>query len=197
MVPLEHTDALFSYAMALTRNIYEAEDLVQETYLRAIRAVGRLRKDSNAKAWLFTILRNIWLNQVRQQQTGPKLLEIDAHENIANLVIESAQDPHAVYLSKLETQRVREALQKLSQEFREIIVLRAFGELSYQEIATVLDCAQGTVMSRLARARFKLRTLLSAARTSPLNARAQTPLRLSEPSATSKTKLIASLDVTF
>jgi RNA polymerase sigma-70 factor (ECF subfamily) len=67
MVPLEHTDALFSYAMALTRNAYEAEDLVQETYLRAIRALGRLRKNSNAKAWLFTILRNIWLNKVRQQ----------------------------------------------------------------------------------------------------------------------------------
>ena len=57
----------FSYAMVLTRNTYEAEDLVQEPYLRATRAVGQLRKDSNAKAWLFTILRNIWLNQVRQE----------------------------------------------------------------------------------------------------------------------------------
>jgi hypothetical protein len=112
--------------------------------------------------------------------------------------LESAQDPHALYLSKLETQRVREALQNLSEESREIIVLREFAELSYpRHFATALDCAHGTVMSRLARARFTLRTLVSAARTSPLNARAQTPLRLSEPSATSETKLIASLDETF
>ena len=68
MVPLEHIDGLFAYAMALTRNCYDAEDLVQETYLRAIQAMGRLREDGNTKAWLYTILRNIRLNEVRQQR---------------------------------------------------------------------------------------------------------------------------------
>src|SRR5260370_40646616 len=110
--------------------------------------MGRVREDGNAKAWLYTILRNIRLNQVRQQRTRPKLLELDGDENAANLVIETAKDPHALYVSKVETRQLREAIRQLSEEFREIILLREFAELSYQEIATLLGCAQGTVMSR-------------------------------------------------
>lgn len=162
MVPLEHIDGLFAYAMALTRNRYEAEDLVQETYLRAFQAVGRLREDGNAKAWLYTILRNIRLNQVRQQRIRPKLLELDADESATNLVIDTAKDPYALYVSKVKTQQVREAIRQLSEEFREIILLREVAELSYREIGTLLGCAQGTVMSRLARARSKLGALLTA-----------------------------------
>ena len=166
MVPLEHIDRLFAYAMALTRNSHEAEDLVQETYLRALQGMGRLREDGNAKAWLYTILRNIRLNQVRQQRTRPKLLELDADENAADLVIETGKDPHALYVSKVEREQVRNAILRLPQEFREIILLREFAELSYQEIAILLGCAEGTVMSRLARARRKLSTLVSVKRTS-------------------------------
>lgn len=167
MLLLEHADGLFSYALALTRNVHEAEDLVQETYLRAIAAIDRLREDGNAKAWLYTILRNIRLNQVRQQRIRPKLLELDAHENSGDLLIEAGKDPHSEYVSKMEIRQLREALQQLSEEFREIILLREFADLSYQEIATLLGCAPGTVMSRLARARSKLRTLLSAPRAAP------------------------------
>ena len=165
MAPLDHADGLFTYAMALTRNFFEAEDLVQETYVRAIEAMGRLREHSNVKAWLYTILRNIRLNQVRQQRTSPKLVELDAYENAADLVTDSARNPHALYVNKLEKQQVRVALHQLSEELREIIVLREFAELSYQEIATLLDCPLGTVMSRLARARCELGTLLSATQT--------------------------------
>ena len=78
-------------------------------------------------------------------------------------IAETAKDPYAFYVSKMEHDRVREAIQQLPADFREIILLREFEELSYQEIATILDCPAGTVMSRLARARAKLRTLLSAA----------------------------------
>jgi RNA polymerase sigma-70 factor (ECF subfamily) len=67
---IEHLDGLYSYAMVLSRNHAEAEDLVQETYVRAIRAVGRLRAGSNMKSWLFTILRNIWFNQLRKRRNG-------------------------------------------------------------------------------------------------------------------------------
>jgi RNA polymerase sigma-70 factor (ECF subfamily) len=165
VAPLDHTDGLFTYAMALTRNFFEPEHLVQETYVRAIEAMGRLREHSNVKAWLYTILRNIRLNQVRQQRTSPKLVELDAYENAADLVTDSARDPHALYGNKREKQQVRVALHQPSEEFREIIVLREFAELSYQEIATLLDCPLGTVMSRLARARCKLGTLLSATQT--------------------------------
>jgi RNA polymerase sigma-70 factor (ECF subfamily) len=124
--------------------------------------MGALREDSNVKACLFTILRNIVLKQVRQQRTRPRLLELDADENTADLVIETAKDPHALYVSKVEVEQVREAIMRLPLEFREIILLREYGELSYQEIATLLGCPPGTVMSRLAIARSKLRTLLPA-----------------------------------
>jgi RNA polymerase sigma-70 factor (ECF subfamily) len=152
-----YMDGLYGYAMVLTRNAAVAADLVQETYARAMDPMGRLREDSNTKAWLYTILRNIRLNQVRQQRTRSRLL---ADENTADLVIETAKDPHALHVSKLEVEQVREAIMRLPLEFREIILLREYGELSYQEIATLLDCPPGTVMSRLARARSKLRTLL-------------------------------------
>jgi RNA polymerase sigma-70 factor (ECF subfamily) len=155
-----YMDGLYGYAIVLTRNAAVAADLVQETYVRAREPMGRLPEDSDVKVWLYTILRNIGLNQVRQQRTRPGLLELDADENTADLVIETAKDPHALHVSKVERQQVREAIRQLSEEFREIIVLREFAELSYQEIATLLDCPPGTVMSRLATARSKLRTLL-------------------------------------
>jgi RNA polymerase sigma-70 factor (ECF subfamily) len=165
VAPLEHADGLFAYAMALTRNSFEAEDLVQETYVRAMEAMGRLREHSNVKAWLYTILRNIRLNQIRQRRTRPKLVELDAHQNAADFVIDPARDPHSLYVNKVKKQQVRVALHQLSEEYREIIVLREYADLSYQEIASLLNCPLGTVMSRLARARSKLGTLLSATQT--------------------------------
>jgi RNA polymerase sigma-70 factor (ECF subfamily) len=158
----EYLDGLYSYAMVLSRNQAEAEDLVQETCLRALRAMKRLRPDSNVKSWLFTILRNIWLNQLRQRKTAPDLLDLDSDERGAERAVDSSRDPHAAYVSDLEGQQVRNAIEQLPVEFREIILLREYEELSYEEIATLLDCPLGTVMSRLARARSKLRDLLLA-----------------------------------
>src|SRR5260370_15919557 len=153
-------DGLYGYAMVLTGDATVAADLVQETYVRAMKPIRQLREGSNIKAWLYTILRNIRINQLQQQRTKPCVLELDADENTADLVIETAKDPHALHVSKVEIEQVREAIMRLPLEFREIILLREYGELSYQEIATLLDCPPGTVMSRLARARSKLRTLL-------------------------------------
>ena len=157
---IEYMDTLYRYAMVLTRNRSEAEDLVQETYIRAIRAMRRLRAGSNIKSWLLVILRNIWLNQLRQQRTTPMVVEIDVDDTTANVVVETSKDPHALYVSKRECEQVREAIQHLPVDFREVILLREYEELSYQEIASVLGCPVGTVMSRLARARSKLRPLL-------------------------------------
>jgi RNA polymerase sigma-70 factor (ECF subfamily) len=158
---LQHIDGLYGYAMALTRNQADAEDLVQETYVRAIRGAESLRAGSNVKNWLFTILRNIRLNQLRQQRTAPKFIELDADEGKTDIAIETSPDPDAHYVGKTERERVREAIQQLSSELREIILLREFEELTYREIANLLGCPIGTVMSRLARARSKLRTLVS------------------------------------
>ena len=77
---IEHIDGLYSYALVLTRNRSEAEDLLQETYVRALGAMGRLRTGSNVKSWLFTILRNIWFNQLRQQRVA-KIVAMDGEES--------------------------------------------------------------------------------------------------------------------
>jgi RNA polymerase sigma-70 factor (ECF subfamily) len=121
----------------------------------------RLRPDSNAKSWLFTILRNTWFNHLRQWRTAPEIIELDLDGNGPNEAADTAKDPYATYVSNIEQEQVRAAIHQLSQEFREIIILREYEELSYQEIATVLECPVGTVMSRLARARSRLRDLLS------------------------------------
>jgi RNA polymerase sigma-70 factor, ECF subfamily len=157
----EYLDGLYGYAMVLSRNSSEAEDLVQETCLRALRAIEGLRAEASVKSWLFTILRNIWLNQLRQRRTAPDLIELDADENGTYEPADAVQDPHKDLVNKVEREQVRVAIQHLPVEFREIIILREYEELSYQEIASLLECPIGTVMSRLARARARLRDLLS------------------------------------
>jgi RNA polymerase sigma-70 factor, ECF subfamily len=159
----EYLNGLYSYAVVLSRNRTEAEDLVQETCLRALRAMERLRPDSNIKSWLFTILRNVWLNQLRQSRAAPEVAGIEFSENGPHEVVDTAKDPYATYISNSEQERVRNAIQQLPVEFREIILLREYEELSYEEIGTLLECPLGTVMSRLARARSKLRDLLLGA----------------------------------
>ena len=159
-IGVEYLDGLYSYAMVLTRNHAEAEDLVQETYVRALKAIGRLRAGSNMKGWLVTILRNVWLNQLRKRRDGPQMIGIEVGDDVANSIVEPSKDSYDLYVSKTETERVRASIQELPIEFREIILLREYEDLSYQEVASVLGCPVGTVMSRLARARAKLRTLL-------------------------------------
>jgi RNA polymerase sigma-70 factor, ECF subfamily len=164
-IGIEYLDSLYSYALVLSRNHAEAEDLVQETYVRAIQAMGRLRPGSNIKGWLFTILRNVWRNQLRKLRNGPQVVEIEADNQVANKIVEQSADSHDLYLSKVEAEEVRAAIQDLPVDFREIILLREYEDLSYQEIASVMGCRVGTVMSRLARARAKLRDLLCTRRT--------------------------------
>jgi len=158
---IANIDGLYGYALVLTHNHAEAEDLVQETYFRAVRAMGSLRADSNLKAWLFTILRNVWLNQLRKQRLRPQSVEIGDCDRVADCLAEPSKDPLDIYMSKIETKQVRVAIEKLPLGSREIILLREYEELTYREIAKVLACPAGTVMSRLARARTRLRTLLS------------------------------------
>ena len=159
---LEHLDSLYGYALILTRDQTAAEDLVQETYLRAVRAFGQLMANSNLKGWLFVIMRNAWLNQLRHTRSGPRFVELD-DENVAESFYQNDrvnEDPHVVYLRKLEREQIRAAIADLPELYREIIVLRDLEGFSYQEIATMLSCPAGTVMSRLGRARAKLRRAL-------------------------------------
>ena len=156
---LEFLHGLYSYALVLTRNPADADDLVQETYVRAMPAMRKLRVDSNIKSWLFTILRNIWLNQLRKLRNGPQMFEIE--DGVANTIVEPSKNSYDIYRNKQETEQVRAAIQELPVQLREIILLREYEELSYHEIAGVMNCPIGTVMSRLGRARAKLRKLLA------------------------------------
>src|ERR1700752_36121 len=156
---LEHLDALYGYAMTLTRDKTEAEDLVQETYLRAVKAANQPMPEENLKAWLFTVMRNAWLNVMRHKQHGVRIFD---DENAAEAASDTTSNPHVVYLRKLERELVRDAIESLPLRHREVVVLRDLEGFSYQEIATVLNFPAGTVMSRLGRARGKLRTALSA-----------------------------------
>jgi RNA polymerase sigma-70 factor (ECF subfamily) len=161
-ISIGYLDGLYSYALVLTRNHAEAEDLVQETYFRAIRGLRRLLPPKDVKSWLFTILRNVWLNQLRKLRNGPQVVGIETDNGAADNVVEPSIDSYHRYVSKIKVEQVRTAIQKLPEDFREVILLREYEDLSYQEIASVMDCPVGTVMSRLARARAKLRELLFA-----------------------------------
>jgi RNA polymerase sigma-70 factor (ECF subfamily) len=158
---LEYIDALYGYALMLTRNRVEGEDLVQETYVRALQSRHRLPDENNLKGWFFTILRNLWLNQLRKQKTGPRLVEVDGEDGGADCLPGNTRDSYQILSAKEDAEQVHLAIAQLSPEFREVIVLREFEQLSYQEIAGVIDCPTGTVMSRLGRARAKLRELLA------------------------------------
>jgi RNA polymerase sigma-70 factor (ECF subfamily) len=160
---IEHMRGLSAFAMALTHNSFEADDLVQETYVRAVEAMGRLREESNIRAWLFTILRNVRLSQLRQQRARPKLVEVDRDENNA-AALQTAEDPHAILVRAAETKEVWKAIQQLPRDFRAVLVMREYRGLSYQEIATYLGLPPGTVMSRLARARSRLAVMLTDVR---------------------------------
>ncbi len=157
----EHIDSLFRYAIVLTGDRGNAQDLVQETYVRAMEAFHRLREESNVKAWLITILRNLWLNELRQRRRRPQLVEVDADTPVVEVLMSKGRDAHQILESKENTRRIRNAIERMPPEFREILVLREFEELSYREIAEVLNCPAGTVMSRLGRARAKLKSLLT------------------------------------
>jgi RNA polymerase sigma-70 factor (ECF subfamily) len=127
-------------------------------------AFKRLRPNSNLKSWLFTILRNIYLNQIR---VGLSQLRVDIDEPVYGqweFEDKSSKDPLFLYVAKVKQADVRKAIGKLPEAYREVIVLREFEELSYEQIAQVLDCPSGTVMSRLSRARERLREMLHRCR---------------------------------
>ncbi|MBK6427876.1 MAG: sigma-70 family RNA polymerase sigma factor [Blastocatellia bacterium] len=159
---LDHLDALYGYATALTRDRMAAEDLVQETYLRAVRAFGRLLPDSNLKGWLFAIIaQRLAQSAAARVRTGPAFIELDAEDDDRWRLLESGGASPLAELEQSETRvRVRAAIESLPPAFREIVILRDIEGFSYQQIATIIGCPAGTVMSRLGRARDRLRLLL-------------------------------------
>jgi len=149
---LPHLDAAYNLARWLTRNEHDAQDVVQEAYLRAFRFFGGFR-GSDARGWLLTIVRNTCYTWFRQNRSPEFAADFDE----AVREKESGEpDPETRQVLKAQTQLVNDAIEKLPIEFREVMVLRELEELSYKEIAAVVGVPIGTVMSRLARARKRL-----------------------------------------
>ncbi len=155
-VVLPHLEAAYNYARWLTRNEAEAEDVVQDACVRAMRFLPSLR-DSNARAWLFAIVRNTWYSRMSRQAGLTELMPLSGESDDP---ADHALDPEALLLQQHAVLRVREALDQLPVDFREVIVLREIEGLSYKEIAAVVQIPIGTVMSRLARARERLSAVL-------------------------------------
>ncbi len=150
-------DQLYNFAHWLTQNRTEAEDLVQETYAKALRGFSSFQLGTNFRAWMYRILRNSFLSS----RTGLKTMVVLDEETSANLPAETAT-PELLLIEQTNREQVQQALVELPVHFREILLLCEVEEMSYQEISEALGIPQGTVMSRLFRARKALREILLA-----------------------------------
>lgn len=158
---LPHLSAAYNLARWLTGNDHDADDVVQEAYLRALQFFGGFR-GGNCRPWLLKIVRNTCYTWLRRNRMEDLTMELDPD---APLMDPSAVDPEAVLLAAARSDLVHRALQELPVEFREIVILREVEGLSYKEIADVAALPMGTVMSRLARARARLAKSLSEGQT--------------------------------
>ena len=165
-VVLECLDLLNGYARKLTRD-RGAEDLVQETVLKALRARGQYRAGTNFKAWIFKIMTNLYIDQYRKKERAPGEVAID---NVFSLKADEASESFGDVdqvtelesLERLLPDQLLRALDTLPEAHRTAVLLRELGDFSYKEIATILDCPIGTVMSRLHYARNELKKQLTS-----------------------------------
>ncbi len=155
---LPHLDAAYNLARWLTRNDQDAEDMVQEAYLRAFRFFGGFR-GGNTRAWLLKIVRNTCYTQL--QNNRPQELATTFDEEIHS-EDDGSMNPETLLLRSADSQLLRRALEELPMNFREVLVLHELEGLSYSEIAEVSNIRLGTVMSRLSRARERLRQSLTS-----------------------------------
>jgi RNA polymerase sigma-70 factor (ECF subfamily) len=155
---LPHLDAAFNYARWLTRSEADAEDVVQDASVRALRFFSSLRNE-DARSWLLTIVRNTWYGRFAR---GGRVNQATVYDHTTHDRPDDGLDPEALVMQGQEVEKLRRAVQELPADFREVIVLRELEGLSYKEIAGVVGIPIGTVMSRLARARDRLLTILGA-----------------------------------
>lgn len=164
-IALIHLDELYATALRYTKNEKDAEDLVQETFLKAFTNFHRYEKGTNCRAWLFTILTNTFINRFRRKKKEREILNADdlrpVEQNFFNREkAEFYQNPEKGAIFKTFSSDLKEALGALPDEFRTVVILADLNDFSYKEIAHILDCPVGTVMSRLFRGRKMMRRQL-------------------------------------
>jgi RNA polymerase sigma-70 factor (ECF subfamily) len=163
---LTHADALYRMALRVTRNPADADDLVQDTYLKAFRSSGRFARGSNLRAWLFTILMNTWRNRRRDAVRDPVAAASEIVEHAESREAGTGS-PEARLLRETLAPALQAALDNLPDAFREAVWLRDVEEFTYAEIAAMLEIPMGTVMSRISRGRRQLYEALTAGRPTP------------------------------
>jgi len=151
-------DQLYNFAHWLTQNRDEAEDLVQETYAKALKGFSSFQLGTNFRAWMYRILRNTFLTS-RTGLRATSTVPLDSEEDGPELAVEN-ETPETILMKRSDSQLVQSALDDLPVHYREILLLCEVEEMSYQEIAETLSIPIGTVMSRLSRARKTLRNVL-------------------------------------
>jgi RNA polymerase sigma-70 factor (ECF subfamily) len=164
---MEYMGSLYSAALRMTRNPADAEDLVQETYLKAYRAFGSFREGTNLKAWLYRILTNTFINSYRARKRRPEQTDIDDVEDLYLYrrlggleAVNAGRSPEEEVLEHFTEAEVKEAVEALPEQFRIAVLLADVEGFSYKEIAEILDIPIGTVMSRLHRGRKALQKTL-------------------------------------
>lgn len=153
--------SLYGYARWLTGEPHEAEDLVQETYLKALRGFGSFREGTNFRAWMFRILRNTFLTS----RTGLKAMtSIDEEPELADEIVDAGGTPETHFIHRANAEALQRAIGELPVIFREVLLLSDVENMSYKEIGEALSIPLGTVTSRLMRARRRMREALQGVR---------------------------------
>ncbi len=156
---IPHMNALYNFALKLSGDGDDANDLLQETYLRAFRFFDKFEKGTNCKAWLYRIMKNLYINSYKKRTSGPIKVDYEEIENFyENIKPSNTDDAHLereIFDSLLDDE-VSQAIASLPEDFRTVIILSDIEGYTYEEIAEFVDCPIGTVRSRLHRARKML-----------------------------------------
>ena len=160
---LPHMDLLYNFALRTAGNADDAQDLLQDTYLKAFRFWDKYEKGTNIRAWLFRIMKNSYINRYRKVKREPDKVDYDDVENYYDSIRDESKDTTDLQqkmFGGLLGDEVTVALQRLPVDFRTVVILCDIEELTYEEIADFLNCPIGTVRSRLHRGRKMLQTEL-------------------------------------
>lgn len=160
---MPHIDSMYNFAFRLTFDEDDAKDLVQDTYLKAYRFINSFEKGTNAKAWLFRILKNSFINEYRKKSKQPPKVdyqEIETYYNSDDVDFQGTSDLRAESVKDMLGDEISNALNALAVDFRTVIILADLEGFTYEEMAKILDIPIGTVRSRLHRARNLLKEKL-------------------------------------